>query len=426
MRKNLLCLYFSLLFSPAFSAEQAAARALVYSNPSGSPEVEETAGFYHRKYYPELRLARADAPGAPDAALLVGTPDGFPLLKRRLAAFPVEFTEAGFRLGGAYYTRNCGLVIAWSEGGLRTELRAGASWHGAWTTFYVSSTAAREALAAAGDAPAYFITFPKRGGGQILRRGAFVKTREGYKLDAEKDRLFADDPRAAYEEKMLARKGEDITYHYLPGSWAEKDIKKISSAAEKDVAELKAYLGADAAVKRVRYYFYDSREEKERLTGMPGNAHANNNAEEPEVHAVYSRELNATGKHEFVHLLAFRAWGRPRTLLMDEGLAVALTGDWHGKPFSYWGADLRGRNALPSLKTLASDHAYWGKNSSDAYAIAGHFTDFLLKEFGKDKVKELYRSPFNEDTVEKTLGLALPELEKRWLERIAAEAAPAR
>lgn len=428
MKKHILALCLLPLLSAAYCAEQPSTEKLmIYSNPEGIKEIDDTAGYYHDRDHPDFKLVKSDrADGETGAAalLLVGTPAAFPLLKREIGDFPVEFSTGGFTFGGRYYTGASGLVIFRNDGVRPVEMRASSAWQGAWTTFYLSSDTARGIISAAGDAPAYFVIFPRREGALVLRKGAFVKTPEGFRIDAAKDVVVRDDPRAEYERKMLTYQGRGVTYHYLPGSWAEKNIKKLSSGTEKDLAELDEYLGLSGSGKPVAYYLYESREEKGLLTGITGNAHADKSSDKmPEVHAIYSRDLCATGVHEFVHLRAFQAWGRERSQLMSEGLAVALTKNWNGKPFPYWAALLRKKGAFPSLITLSTYNSYWSKNSSDAYALAGHFVDFLLKDYGKEKVKEFYLAPFTDESALKIFGAGLEQIEKRWLAQIDLESA---
>lgn len=397
----------------------AAQRVMTYANPANAAEVDNTARYYHGKYYPQLRLVRAeDLREGDDVALMVGSPDVFPLLRRELSRFDVRVDSLTLTVGGAVYSKDSGLAIKWAGGSGEIELRTGPYWQSGWTTFYVSSAAAEAALSVAGSPAAYFVSYPAYPSGRMLRRGKFKLSSGNYLHDASEE--LAPDPCADFRRLMRSSTGTHITYYYKAGSWAERTIADFIPRTEREIVELKDYLGMKE-LKHMSYYLYDSLAEKEACTGVRGNGHAMPNAGEPAVFAVHCSTLSATGKHEFVHLFADVAWGPGPSKLMREGLAVEQDGGWSGKPFSYWGAELRRRKALPSLGTLVNDRSYWFKNSYEAYAAAGHFADFLMRKFGKEKFREMYTLEFTDANALRVFGKDLAALEKDWLEQIAAE-----
>lgn len=418
-----LCLAPLLLCLPA--AARAEQRVMAYSNPAGAAEVDDTARYYHGRYYPQLRLVRAEElKKEDDVALLVGAPEGFPAMQAALARFGVKTEGGTLNVGGAVYSRNTGMALRWREAGGDVELRTGAFWQAPWATFYISTTAAGAALSGAGEAgAAYFVSYPSYPQALILRRGKFKLTSGSYHLESSEE--LAADPCGDFQRRLRSSTSTYITYYYKAGSWAEATIAEFIPRTEGEMAELKAYFGIER-MRPMSYYLYDSRAEKEACTGVYGNGHAMPNAGEPEVFAVHCSTLSATGKHEFVHLFAEEHWGRGPEKLLREGIAVEQDRGWSGKPLSYWGPELRRRKALATLKTLLTDNSYWRKNSSEAYAAAGHFADFLIRKFGKEKYRQAYPLKLNDATALRIFGLDLTALEKAWLEQIDDEEAAAR
>ena len=420
MKEMILSCCLLLLCRPAYAEGRS---VMAYSNQSRAAEIDDTARYYHDKYYPQLKLLREDELGRNDeVALLVGSLDVSPLARELIWQYGIDAGSWTFSLGGENYSRNCGLIVRQGEYDRPAmELRTGLYWQAAWTTFYVSSAAVDNALGKPyyGEEDSFLVSYPSQPEGVILRYGRAHRDSAGPHIAyAGQEQL--PDPCGEYYGTLATSTGAYLSYHYPRGSWAGKTIGEFIPRTEKELDELKEYFG----LKRLRhmdYYLFDSLAEKEACTGVRGNAHGMTNAGEPEVFAVRNSSMSATGKHEFIHLLAEDAWGRSGSTLIREGLAVALEGYWQGKPFGYWGPELRRRGALPSLHTLLTDMPYWYKNSSEAYAAAGNFTDMLMQRYGKEKVKEIYTLPFDEASAGKVFGEDLAALEKAWRSRISAQ-----
>ena len=412
------CIIACLLLVVCAAAGQAGDRLMVYSNPSRAAEIDDTARYYHDKYYPQLKLVRAaDLKDGDDVAIMVGVPSDLPQLRDRLAGTGISTDGSSLLIGTSSYSRNAGLALRWrNNDGAMAELRTGPYWQAAWTTFYVSSAAADSLLNLADGAAVYFVSYPAYPKPLILRTGSFSLSGGAYKPDIANEKELAADPCGDYQRTMRSSTGPYVTYYYPAGSWAEQTLPEFKERTAKELLELKDYFGMKA-LKPVKYYLYNTRADKEACTGLYGNAHAMSNAGDPEVFAVRSSTLSATGKHEFVHIFADDNWGRSGTRLLREGLAVQQDGGWHGRPFQYWMEELSSRKALPSLGTLLGDMNYWNANSSDAYAAAGCFADFLLRKFGKEKFREAYPLKLDDATALRLFGQDLSSLEKSWLNK---------
>jgi hypothetical protein len=148
--------------------------------------------------------------------------------------------------------------------------------------------------------------------------------------------------------------------------------------------------------------------------------------------------------HELTHQLAHNAMGHETWSLLQqadvrsdspdnywviEGLAVYFGGlkIEEGKPVFRAPPD-RSRLNPPALREyLGFDHGGFSKNPGLYYAVAGELTRYLMEADGGkrrnaflDFVKEYYLGNSSLDTLEKSLGLKIPDLEREflaWLKR---------
>lgn len=414
MKKIFLPLCLMLLCRAAGAAEQ---RVMAYANPAHAAEIDDTARYYRDKFYPQLKLMRKEeVKYGDDVTVFVGPLGGSSWPSGFVWEFGMDVDSWTFSMGGRTFSRNCGLIVRVTSCSDYTDedIRTGLDWQAAWTTFYVSSSAVENAFAAAGTCSDrhFLVSYPSKPG-MILAQGMAHRDSGGPHVLYDES-VNVPDPCGKYYATLATSTGTHIAYHYTRGSWAEGSMKDFIPRTERQMEELKDYFGMPA-LPHMDYFLFDSLAEKETCSGMRGNAHAMTNAGEPEVFAVHASTLSATGKHEFVHVFADQYWGRSGTTLLREGLAVQMDGGWQGRPFPYWLAELRRRKALPTLATLLGDMNYWYANSSDAYAAAGSFADFLLRRFGKDKFREAYPLNLDDATARRIFGQDLPSLEKDWL-----------
>ncbi len=155
-------------------------------------------------------------------------------------------------------------------------------------------------------------------------------------------------------------------------------------------------MNVDKPAEKIKYYFYPSEKNKEKLMGDNGYAQAIFN--EFRIHVVYTKDIKPVGEHEDTHLLSL-----PLGLsigFFQEGLAEFMVGkDWLG------GDQKTGaREAIEKkLFTITSfvemfDHKKWyeldfssANNSMIIYSVAGDFVKFLIDNFGGDKFLEFYK-----------------------------------
>jgi hypothetical protein len=190
------------------------------------------------------------------------------------------------------------------------------------------------------------------------------------------------------------------------------------AANETNLAELEGLLELELP-HPVRFYRYVDNEQKGRVTGRPGNAHA----ELPgRIHTIWPVD-----RHELVHVLTAMV-GPAESVLLGEGLAVHLTGDWQGRPLDEWVRRYAKDGRLPDLSRLADWASFSEIDDEISYPVAGSFVRWLVETSGLGLLKQAYprhgriSSPETLDHRLRTLyGATLAELEARWLAAVVVD-----
>ena len=179
------------------------------------------------------------------------------------------------------------------------------------------------------------------------------------------------------------------------------------------------YLGITMP-QRLRYYKYLDNAHMRELTGQPWDSWADILG-----YAVHSVERQQG--HEAVHVYSF-VIGWP-TDFFAEGIAVALNLNPHtGAEVPFFGAPVhtlcRGwlaDGSLYPLRDIVANEGFGGRRWERTYAQAGSFTQFLIAEFGLDRLKSLFRAVHDFDSTDAVLaafeaayGIPLGEAEARW------------
>jgi hypothetical protein len=142
-----------------------------------------------------------------------------------------------------------------------------------------------------------------------------------------------------------------------------------------------------------------------------------------DVHAVALTDDLDTGEtltHEVAHLYAAR-WSRRAPPLLQEGLAVWLQGTSGGRPVDAAAVPLL-RDGGPGLHDLLKPGFFFDRsNCGSHYLLAGSFTGFLVRRFGWDRYRDLYRRAKARKfprTFEKVYGISLERAERRWRDEV--------
>jgi len=232
------------------------------------------------------------------------------------------------------------------------------------------------------------------------------------------------------EKNWIIKRSPFYIFHYFKNSLAEKEINQIikiqESAYKKILKNLKL-----KNKRKIRYYIYPSEEIKERLMGDSGNGNAiwieikkekeNWKSKKIEVHCIYSNKVKCIGEHEDTHLLSLLLG--VATFLFSEGLAEFMSEKWDQKDIDFWTKKYLKRNKLYSLEFLI-DNKNWNKiNEAIVYPQAGSFVRYLIKIYGLEKFKEVYKNLSRNKTTKQNIKVikkiyfkSIRELEENWKE----------
>ena len=215
----------------------------------------------------------------------------------------------------------------------------------------------------------------------------------------------------------LEKESKHYTFHYTPGSVAERDIREICTCQETCFVKITGALHVSFPMK-IHYWLCDSPEDVGRFYG--DDEPCNGFARYPDtVYAVYNEDIKCIGAHEDAHLIA-RIIALPESRFLKEGLAMYFDETWWGEANERWVKRYQEENQLPEIKELFADSCFSRIDCSITYPIAGAFTKFLIARYGQPKYIEIYKSSGCEweEAFNRCLGKGIEEVAQEFLSQI--------
>lgn len=215
---------------------------------------------------------------------------------------------------------------------------------------------------------------------------------------------------------------EHYVFHVQKNSLAEHDIESIKNRQESAYEKITTTLGIIRNFQKIKYYFYSTREQKEKLMGDSWFGQTIYN--EFTIHAVYNEKDKVVGEHEDTHLLSLE-WGLPISLF-QEGLAEAMVGS---SMFGNAHKDVLNqgfeKGLSINLEELFSQQGWLDTPDEEAeffYSVAGSFVTHLILVFGREIFKKVYLSMGRQNHCEENIkqfqiitGKTLKNVEAEWL-----------
>ncbi len=228
------------------------------------------------------------------------------------------------------------------------------------------------------------------------------------------DYLFSINTNASINKESFVWKSDTtdkVIFYYEQGSSAEKKIEGIKKTTLSDINKLLTIIHVDKYDNQLIYFLVESRKRMKELIGDEINAGAipRQNA----VYAVYG-EVNATGMHEFNHIIVHNLWGNPSSKWMSEGFAVYSDDNWYSYNLHPLSKYLLEKNKIISLKLLSENFNSYDDRIS--YPLSGSFVKYIIEKYGYEKFRELWEE--GDDAFAKIYERSLSELEKEWIEEI--------
>lgn len=163
---------------------------------------------------------------------------------------------------------------------------------------------------------------------------------------------------------------------------------RVVSACNQQAEAVLSFCGAHWEEEPLALHCFPSMEAKGLALNNTSPVQVGKNAGRADViaNAIYSNYwLGAQNQ-----LLLRQLLGRPRTALLEAGLALTFNPDWQKKGFRHWASQLDGTGLLPSLPGLEK---YWADEHHSPLIrqiAAAAFCDFLIQFWGKTAFLERY------------------------------------
>lgn len=227
---------------------------------------------------------------------------------------------------------------------------------------------------------------------------------------------------AELDRYTVTHRTVNYLFHCMPGSMAERDIRRIGAYQEKWYARITQLLGVTRQ-EPIQYYLTDSPLDAGLIygDGEPCNGFAWGS---DTVVATYSDEVFCLGGHEDTHILSLQI-GRPASVFLREGLAMFVDEGWWGKSNGWWVAQFLEEGKYIPIATLTQDDLFFEHSTAITYPIAGSFTQYCWQTLGRDDyLQHLYGCKGDPaDAVQEVFGRSLSKIDtsfRKWVQELNA------
>lgn len=212
--------------------------------------------------------------------------------------------------------------------------------------------------------------------------------------------------------------GNGFTIHYIPRVEDKENIPKTVQRLFWDtqfhLKELKAIL-KDTPVPHVEIYIYQDNVQKKLWFGA-GETDVTD-VYTPSIHISETSWPHRSLRHELVHALlskiGYKGIGVHPNMAFTEGIAVALAPEERTLSLDDSAASLILSKRLSDIRTIFSP-LFWKESGPRAYVAAGSFINYLIDQYGFEKVRDLYSGIPWENVFPSNSNLVI----QRWQQKI--------
>ena len=206
---------------------------------------------------------------------------------------------------------------------------------------------------------------------------------------------------------------------YVPtGTTASQSARVIASRVEDAIRANLLWLGENPRGGRLNLFFVTSREEMRRFVGAPSGGWSE--VREGTAFFVANGVAQPALRHETMHLLSWRLWGTPSGMWMSEGVATAAAGRCNRWTIDQLAGALYRERQLPTISSMRRRFRTGGHEGTAYYLSAASLVLHIDREYGRDKVRELWRSG-GMSNVNSVLGVTQLTLESEWRRSLSAQ-----
>ncbi len=370
------------------------------------PAEENEVGKRYRRFADELtekswflkvvpksdqEVTREDLQGA--AVYLIGTPHSNRILAMLAEQLPVVFHPNGFQFYHTIYSDSSDILSFVYPNPLDTRFPIYVTTGNSDTRLLRYTRQSFSLFSMVGD-------YRVRRGDHALVMGFFSQSPENrWGFDSDQHRNFAAETRLAATSAHYR-----IFLHKTPLNASE--VLALSARQEQQLRRLKDFLGLSAIDEKIQYHVYASFEDKGLITGNTRLAHCN--FKQSAVHTVIEPGIRGDDFRKDAQLILRHTMGEPALRVMELGLSVYFSQNWHGKGYEYWASRLYLSGNQPPLRDLLDNRMLNRESDLVMEPMAGTFVAYLLEKWGTTKF--LHQYPTYQPSPEEA-----HKLEKGWL-----------
>lgn len=309
--------------------------------------------------------------------LLVGTPEGNPLLKAATQNIPVQFGQNRFLLNKKEFTSEDMLLSVGFYPNPQND------------TLPISLLSGNDE----GKVFDFFKNKVEQSGRSFFRQNMDYEIYQGTNriVMGDFDEEWGLDGSTNFDfsyGNTLAHTSEHFDFISHPDAIPLSSIVSLAGNIEETTQKILNFTGSKPKLPKFTYHIYKSAEEKGLMLGNTNQAHFN-----PIDHSVHT-VINEKYKDNFIEkenaLLIHHLLGETKTKVLERGLPVYFTDQWQREGYPYWSGRLfESGNAL-SLGELLDNESLEIESPLIADCMAASLVGFLLDIWGKDTFLQRY------------------------------------
>lgn len=226
---------------------------------------------------------------------------------------------------------------------------------------------------------------------------------------------------ARSDVRWIYRRTADANVYVLAGSVAAPMLSYLATESQRAIEANLKWLQERSSRGRLNLFFVGSRDEMRPFTGTRSGGWSV--VAEGTAFLVASDSVHPAIRHEAMHLLSWRLWGTPGGVWMSEGVATAAVGGCRDWALDEVAAALYRHRQLATITEMRRRFRNGGTQGTIHYLSAGSLIEFIDRTWGRDKIRQLWRSG-GMGGADRVLGVTPLALEERWRSHVAEQVAP--
>lgn len=198
-----------------------------------------------------------------------------------------------------------------------------------------------------------------------------------------------------------------FTLHAQKGVRSEKNLAAIGKQLEQIQSELLRLLN-EGTPRRLQVYFLKDRETLTSYTGFPANGYTD--TEKGVLYFVDKAPFHLAFRHEMMHALSWRLWGRPQGYWLSEGIAVFAAGNCGGYSLHALAGAIQQKGKLVPFENLTDTFDF---KAIEPSLQGASMVKYLYDRYGVAALKSIWKTGWQ--GVKPVTGVSPAELQRRWL-----------